>query len=210
MQFHQALIYLRQVGDVAVAHQFEKVATVQKFLVPRGCIARFVHVALHDCAGDLTAGAAGQHNQPFAVLLKNLAVDARLVVEAFEVCLGDELDKVVVSALVVREHGHVIGRFVVGAALVAAVRGDVHLTADDGFDAMLIGNLIKVDCAVHAAVVGDGEAVHAEFFGAENEVFKTAETVEHAVLGVDMEMSEQGDITSVSQARLRTLCLREL
>ena len=174
VQLHQALIYLRQVGDVAVAHQFEKVATVQQFLVPRGGVARSVHLALHNRLRHLAAWTARQHNQAFAMLLENLAVDARLVVEAFEVCLRDELDKVVIATLVVGEHSHVEGRLIVGAAFVTAVRGDVHLAADDGLDSMLVGNLIEVDRSVHAAVVGDCEAVHAEFFGAENEVFETA------------------------------------
>ena len=41
----------------------------------------------------------------------------------------------------------------------ACARGDVHLAADDGLDALGLAGAVKVDRAVHHAVVGDGDRV---------------------------------------------------
>ena len=49
-------------------------------------------------------------------------------------------------------------------AVEATARRNVHLTAENRSDALLLALLIEVDAAVHDAVVGDGGTVHAQFF----------------------------------------------
>jgi len=56
-----------------------------------------------------------------------------------------------------------------GTAAEAAIRSDVNLTADDWFDAGLAGCLVELDNAIHGAVVGYRQAVHAQFLGSGNE-----------------------------------------
>ena len=72
-----------------------------------------------------------------------------------------------------------------------AIRSDIHLAADNWLDFVLLSNLIEVDRAVHAAVVGDGKAIHAELFVADYQILKPAQAVKHTEFSVDMEMSEQ-------------------
>ena len=68
-------------------------------------------------AGALTSELRqpGEDEEPLGVLGQQLLVHPRLVVEALEVGLGDELDEVGVARLVADEHGDVV------RALVAAV-----------------------------------------------------------------------------------------
>ena len=46
VKFHQALVNLRQFGDIVVAHQLKEVSPVQQFLVPRGGVERALHIAI--------------------------------------------------------------------------------------------------------------------------------------------------------------------
>ena len=49
-------------------------------------------------------------------------------------------------------------------AVEATARRNVHLTAENRPDALLLTLFVEVNAAVHDAVVGDGSAVHAQFF----------------------------------------------
>ena len=88
--------------------------------------------------GDLAAEARRQADQALAVLREVLAVDARLVVVAVDVGVGDEPAQVPVAGHVRREQDQVEG-LGVGLALLVAHRppGDVGLDADDRLDARL-------------------------------------------------------------------------
>ena len=68
----------------------------------------------------------------------------------------------------------------------ACARSDVHLAADDGLDALGLAGAVKVDRAVHHAVVGDGTGGLPHRLDELGEVADTARAVEQAVLGMDM------------------------
>ena len=68
----------------------------------------------------------------------------------------------------------------------ACARGDVHLAADDGLDALGLAGAVKVDHAVHHAVVGDGAGGLPHRLDELGEVADTACAVEQAVFGMDM------------------------
>ena len=51
----------------------------------------------------------------------------------------------------------------------AGAGGNIDLTADDWLDARRLGRAVKVDHAVHIAVVGDGQSLHTEGFGSFDE-----------------------------------------
>ena len=95
------------------------------------------------------------------VLFEQLPVNSWLVVETFDVRPRDQLDEVLVAASVLSQNCHVIGAFIVRVLRKAAAGRDVHLAAYDWLDARVFRQAIEVDYAVHAAVVGDSEAVHA-------------------------------------------------
>ena len=190
-QRHQPLVYGRQLRNVPVLHKLKVVSPAENFLVPRRRLARRVHIAPRYRPRHFPAWAARQRYDALAVLRQQLAVYARLVVEAFQVRLGDELDQIVVPPLAVRKQRHVVGRLVVRIALVAAGGRDIGFAADYGLDARFLRDLVKVDRAVHPAVVRDGEAVHPQLHGAVDEILQAAKPVKHAVFGVRVQVREQ-------------------
>ena len=109
--------------------------------------------------GDLAVEAGRQADQALRVPGEVLAVDARLVVVAVEVGVGDEAAQVPVAGPVLGQQDEVVG-LGVGLALAVGHRasGDVGLDADDGLDLALLAGLVEGDRAVERAVVGDGEA----------------------------------------------------
>ena len=96
-----------------------------------------------------------------------------------------------VSIHVAREQQKVV-RAAVGRGLAeAAALGQVGLQADDRLNAGFFARGVEVDGAVEAAVVGDGEGLHPQLAGALHHATDAAEAIEHAELGVVVEVSEQ-------------------
>ena len=98
------------------------------------------------------------------MLGENFFVDARFVIVAADVGVGDEFDEIFVAGFVFGEENEVIVNvFAAGAAFLFETRTgrDVNFAADDGLDAFGADGLIEIDRAVEDAVVGDGEG--AEF-----------------------------------------------
>ena len=91
-----------------------------------------------------------------------VAVDARLVVVAVDVGVGDDAAQVLVAGPVPREQDEV-ERLGVLAPLPVGHRaaGDVRLDPDDGLDAVLLARLVERHGPVEGPVIGDGERVEA-------------------------------------------------
>ena len=66
--------------------------------------------------------------------------------------------------------------------------GHVHLAADDGLDAPLFGGLVKVDDAVHTAVVGDGHGLLAQLLHPVQQLLDAAGPVQEAVFGMHVQV----------------------
>ena len=71
-----------------------------------------------------------------------------------------------------------------------AARRDIDLAADDGFDAFFARRLVKINDAVHRAVVGDGERGEFQFMGLVHQPVQPAGAIEQRILGVQMEMNK--------------------
>jgi hypothetical protein len=68
--------------------------------------------------------------------------------------------------------------------------GDIDFAADDGFYACFLSCHIEIDDAIHGAVVGDRQAVHAQFLGSGNELRYATHAIEEAVFGVDVKVGK--------------------
>ena len=155
-----------------------------------------LHIVLQDGARDLAGNAGREADDALVVLAQEVLVDARLVVHALDVGQRDELDEVAVARLVLREQDQMVVADAIDlAVLLARARGHIDLAADDGLHALLLCLFVEVDDAVHGAVVGDGDAVHAERFRRLDEFLDAARTVEQAELRVDMEMGKRHAFT---------------
>ena len=187
----QPVIDLGQFRHVAVPHEFQVVVS-KDFPVPACGGAGVVHASLRDERRHFPTWAAGHDDQPIAELFQNLAIHAGLVVEAFQMRARDQLDQVLVAGIVLGEDGHVVRAALVGVSVVPTAGRDVHFASDDGLDALGLGELVEVYRAVHPAVIGNGEAVHAQLARSLNQRLEPAETVQHRVLGMRVKVGEHG------------------
>ena len=77
------------------------------------------------------------------------------------------------------------------ALLVAAASGRyISLHPDDGIDARFGGFFLKLPCAMHVAVIGDGECGLLELERTSDQVIDPICAVEEGVLGVAVKMNE--------------------
>ncbi len=125
-----------------------------------------------DVARDFAREARAGADEAFGVAREDFLVDARLVVHAFEMGGGDELDEVLVAGLVLGQEEEMGGGFLgaVGLAVEAAARREIDFAADDGLDAGVAAFLVKFDGAEKIAVVAQGQRGHFEFRGARRQL----------------------------------------
>ena len=82
---------------------------------------------------------------------------------------------------------------------------DVGLHAEDGLDPLPLAGLVKIDHAVHHAVVGDGQRILAERLGARDQLVDARRAVEQAVLRMHMQMDKRGHGQLLVRARRHAL-----
>ena len=134
----------------------EEVVLAEEVGVFVGEAAGFVVAVGEEGFVDVAAKASGEGDEAFGVAAEQVLIDAGLVVEAFEVGGGDELDEVAVALLVLAEEDEVVVAVRVVAHLAALLR-DVDFAADDGVDAGGFGGVVKFDGAEEVAVIGEGD-----------------------------------------------------
>ena len=162
-------------------------------MVPGDGAACLVKLAGLDQAGNLGGAAAREDNKPIGVLGQCFFVNARLVVEAFQLGDGRQTHQVMVAGVVLGQQDEVIGLAVETRVPVLAASGcHISLHPDDGLDAGCLACLIELDRAVHCAVVGEGQGWHVQFDGALGQFPATAEAVEERVFAVYVEVDEVG------------------
>ena len=122
--------------------------------------------------------------------LKQPLVYPGLVVEALEVALSDQLEQITIAPVVLGEESKMIGAFAGGIAADAICLGDVDLAAYYGLDPFVSGRRVEIDDAIHGAVVGDGQAVHAQLLRSGDKLGNAAHAIEEAVFSVDVKMGE--------------------
>ena len=188
-----------------VVHQFEEeVVRTEDVPVVGGGLARLVELADAQPGLDLAGRAAGRRDDPLGVPLQQLPVGARLVVVPLKAGQRPEPEQVAQPVGVLGEHRHVGVRPAAGDVVLPAVgpahpaaveprgtRGEIGLDADDRLDAGRDRLLVEVVGAVQVAVVGHRQGRHAQPVGLGEQVLQPRRTVEHRVLGVDMQMYER-------------------
>ena len=126
------------------------------------------------------------------MLLEELEVDARLVVVAVEVRVRRDLDEVAVTLGGLGEDREVVDVVVVATRAIEPARGDhVGLGADHRRETRFARGGVEVDDAVHVPVVGDADCRLAVGCRGGHDVLHAGRTVEHRILGVQMEMHER-------------------
>ena len=193
-----------------VLHLQEEVVRAQDVAVLAGQVAGELPVIHLEGARDLAVEARRQPDEALRVAGQVLAVDARLVVVAVEVGVGDDAAEVLVAGPVPRQEDQVVG-LGVGLALAVGHRPprDVRLDPDERLDLPRPARLVEGDRPVQRAVIGDGQAVETLRAGLPDQVVDAPQPVEQAELRVDVEMGEivRGDRhgrVNGSRANLKT------
>ena len=83
-----------------------------------------------------------------------------------------------------------IGVLVGRLSTMAIGLGDIDFAANDWFYACFLSRHIKIDDAIHGAVVGDSQTVHAQLFGPGNKLRDAAHAIEQAILSVDVKVGK--------------------
>ena len=171
--------------------QFEVIVVAEDPLEPLHHALGLLHVVVHDGLGHLAAQTCRAADQPFVVLFEQLLVDARLVIEPLGKRVGDHLAEVVVAFEVLGQQDQVVAGLLV-LVLLEAVFHHVDLAAQNRLDPGVRGGIVEVLDAVHVAVVGNGDGVHAEGLGPLDERLDGGGAVEDRILGMYVQMDEIG------------------
>ena len=180
----------------AVAHHFEVIAVAEESVKILREGPGLVELARGDRARDRRRQAARGADQSFVVFFEQLPVDPRLVVEALQVRLRDELHQVGVTGVIHRQKQQVVDRVVprllplLALTVEARATGEVGLAADDRLHAVRAGLLVELDGPEEVAMIGLGDRRHVRRFSAFEERVVLDRAVEERVLGVEVEMNE--------------------
>ena len=186
-------VELRLQAAGIVGLDFEIVAIREGIGIPARDPFRLFEPPFQQVRRDLAGDAGGGDDEPLGILGEELAVDARLRVEALRVREGRELDEIAIPDRVTGEEHEVIVRLaaVPGPRPLAPIaRGDVGLHADDRLDAGLFRFLLEVPGAVQIAVIGDGEGGLFELLRAADQVADSIGAIEQRIFGMTVEMDE--------------------
>ena len=170
-----------------------------------------LQVVLHDRLRDAPSQTGRQGDQALVMLAQQLHIHARAVIKALREAERDHIAEIAVAGLVFTQEDEMVGFFVDAVDLVEArAAGDINLAADDGLDPGLLCCAVKVDRAVHDAVVGQGDGLLADLLHTVHHRADTAGAVKQTVFAVDVQMHKchggRSFLSSRSQAQRACAC----
>ena len=190
---NQLSIHLRLFGDRVVLEFQIEIFDAERLLEPVHRGAGLVQLVLLNQLRNLACQTARKGDQAGLLLRQEFLVDARLVVVALQVRCCRELDEILVAGFVLRQQDQMVIDVPAAAAglfVQSAARRDIHFAADDRLDALVTGGLVKINCAVENAVVGDRQRGKLQLMRLLHQSVETAGPVEQRILGVQMEMDK--------------------
>ena len=150
-----------------------------------------VVIAVDDATGDLTGQTGAETDQTLAVGAEQVKVDTGPDVEALDICLRHHIGQVAVARLVFAQQHHMAGLGIKLMLLVkAGTAGHIHLAADDGVDPLRLAGPVKVDSAVHGAVIRNGAGSLPHLLDQLRQVTDAAGAIQKAILRMDMEVGK--------------------
>ena len=176
---------------VAVVLEFQEVVSLPKYLFVALCrLPGTRRTPADNLSRDLSGKAGGRGDNSFVELAQQIQVHTRFVVKSLCEGPADDLHQIRVSGIVLRQQNEVVIPVLPVALLTVKARTgrDIDLAADDRLDARRFRGLIKVNHAVHHAVVGNGRGCHAEFFDTADILGDLVGSVQERILRVDVQM----------------------
>ena len=212
-QFHQHLVGLLLQGvrlavgaDVRVLYlmalKLQVIVVAEYALVPLHGLLRSLDVALQYFGRHLAGYTRRADDESFMVSLEVGAVGTGSHVEAVNPRAANQLDKVLISLVVLCQHNQVVTALVAMLfhLVLLGVPSHVHLTAQNGLElrlalffqlpVLLLAVVEKLLDAHHVAMVGHGHAAHAVGDGLVDELLYTGLPVEDAVISMYVKVDE--------------------
>ena len=191
--------------DAVVLDLDEQVVPAEDVLHPGRLLKGVLLVAVHQRLKHVAAEAPGGCDDTFTVIGKHFPVNAGFVVVPLHKRAAGELNEVLVAGVVLGQCNQVVVELLaaIGAAagvvnlapsarpFMAAVVGLVELAADDRFDPVVLAGPVKVQDAVHVAVVGDAKRRHAVRCRLGDKLVQTGRPVQHRVLGMRVQVHKR-------------------
>ena len=149
--------------------------------------------SLPEMERHLSREARGQADDPLGVGREHFPVDPGAAIESLDEADRGEPDQVPVAGAILGQQDEVaVGRGRSRRLLPGGpgAEGQVRLEAEDRPDLLRLGVLVEGPRRVHVAVVGDGQAVHAELLDVRDELGDPVGPVEQRVFAVGVEMDE--------------------
>jgi hypothetical protein len=119
------------------------------------------------------------------MLRQQIGVDARLIVEPFQIRSRNQLDQVLVPLLVFAEQHQVVVPVRGGALLVPLLRY-IHLAPNHRMDAVRLRRVIKLHRSEQVAVVGHRHRRHLLFDHDLHQLVDIARAVKQRIIGMAM------------------------
>ena len=116
------------------------------------------------------------------MLGKEFQIHSGLAVKAVDKGLRHQIAQIFVACPILAQQHQMVGVVVQPVNLIRhPPTGNVDLAADDGLDPGGLGGLIKIDTAVHDAVVGNGNGTLAQFLHPLHQAVNAASPIQEAV-----------------------------
>ena len=131
------------------------------------------------------------------MVAQQIQVDARLDIEPFHIGLRHHVGKIAIACFVLAQQHQMAGFGIKFMHLIkAGTAGHIDFTADDRMDALRLTGTVKIDGAVHDAVVRDRHRRLPHLLDQLRQVTDTAGAVEQAIFRMNMEMCKRHTVYS--------------
>ncbi len=189
---HQGCVHGFLLRD-SVVLQFQKIIILpETVLVFARRLLRLVHKPLYDITLHFPRKAGGKRNDSLMKLPQHFHIHPGPVIIALRKTTAYDFHQIGVSRIVFRQqHQMVITVFPAGQFLVKTGIGrNIYLTAHNRIDTCRFRFLIKINHAVHNAVVGDCGAVHPQFLNPLHIFLYLVGPVQQTVFRMHMQMGK--------------------
>ena len=190
LQLQQVVLNALFLGNTLVLDLEIKIALAENVGVGRGSLARRVVLAFGQPLGHFALQTRGQSDQTLRVFGEKFLADARLVVEAVQRRLGNNLNQIAIALVVFGQHDEVVVAVTFGRGAMIFLLADVELAAQDGLHTRFFSGVGESHRAENVAVIGHGDRRHVEFLHPLDQTFDLAGAVQHGIVGVKMKMHE--------------------
>ena len=144
------------------------------------------------------AGQAGRKgDQPLVPLPKQIQIDTGFPVKAVQKRLRDHIAQIFIAPSILAQQDQVIRVIVHAVDPIAHLSpGDINLTANDGLDPGGFGGFVKINTAVHHAMVCNGNGVLPQLLYPVHHPVNPAGTVQETVFCMHVQMNKTHTFSS--------------